>query len=368
VTEPHAPPEIRTAVIVGSGLIGASVGMALRARGVDVVLRDRDADHAAQAADLGAGRIGTHAAPADVCVVAVPPGAVARTLAAVQAERLAAVYTDVASVKSRPQAEVETMGADAVSFVGGHPVAGRERSGPGAAQAELFSGRAWVLTPSVHSSAAATAVVARLVELCGAVPVVMDPQAHDRAMALISHAPHLVASAVAARLADAPMAEVGLAGTGIRDVTRIAASDPQLWVSILHGNARPVADVLDGVAADLARASAALRSLESTGDAEAGLAAVRELLEQGVAGRARIPGKHGAPPTTYDVVPVLVTDRPTQLAALFAAAGDLGVNIEDVSIEHSPGQPAGLVELSVRPGDADRLTGGLRAAGWTVHR
>jgi prephenate dehydrogenase len=370
---PHAAPSIRTVVVVGSGLIGGSVGLALRAQGVDVVLRDRDEHSAARAADLGAGRVGSLSAPADVCVLAVPPGAVARVLREVQAEGLALAYTDVSSVKAVPQAEVDASGAQASTFVGGHPIAGRERTGPGAARADLFEGRPWVLTPSARSSQAATARVARLVELCGAAAVIMDPDSHDRAMALVSHGPQLVASAVAARLAEADSGSVGLAGQGLRDVTRIAASDPDLWTGILAGNPGPVADVVEGVVADLARVASALRQLASTGgagaeEAAAGRAVVRRLLSEGNAGRARVPGKHGAPVMKFAAVPVVVTDRPTQLARLFADAGVAGVNIEDVTIEHSPGSQVGLVELAVRPEDADRLTSALRVGGWTVHR
>lgn len=367
-------PRIRTAVIVGSGLMGASVGLALRRMGVDVILRDRDADSAARAADLGAGRVATPEGPVDVCVLAVPPGAVASALREVQAEGLARAYTDVASVKVRPQLEVEAAGCDTALFVGSHPVAGRERSGPGAARVDLFTGRAWVLTPSATSRPDVTAAVTRLVELCGAVPIVMAPDEHDRAMALVSHGPQVVASAVAARLASAEARSVGLAGQGLRDVTRIAASDPELWTGILAGNAGPVAEVLEAVCADLGRVSAALRALEGLDRPEGGGSvgearnAVRAVLVKGNAGRALIPGKHGAPPTTYAVVPVVVTDRPTQLAGLLADAGAAGVNVEDVVIEHSPGQPVGLVELAVRPEAADRLAAALRASGWTVHR
>jgi prephenate dehydrogenase len=333
------------------------------------VLRDRDPEHLRRAGNLGAGRAGGFAGPADVCVLAVPPPAVAAALREAQQAGTARVYTDVSSVKVRVQHEVGAAGCDLASFVGGHPIAGRERSGPDAARGDLFAGSTWVLTPSERSSAGATAVVTRLVELCSAVPVVMSPTEHDQAMALVSHGPQVVASAVAARLAAAPdPALVELAGQGVRDVTRIAASDPDLWTGILAGNAGPVADVLAGVAADLERAVTALRALDRSPADDAARSAVHDLIAVGNAGHARIPGKHGAPPTTYAVVPVVVTDRPAQLAGLLVDAGKAGVNVEDVSIEHAFGQPVGLVELAVRPEHADRLAEALRSAGWTVHR
>jgi prephenate dehydrogenase len=207
-----------------------------------------------------------------------------------------------------------------------------------------------------------------LVRACGAAPLTVGATEHDRAVALVSHAPHVVSAAMAARLGDASEVALGLAGQGVRDVTRIAASDPGLWIGILSANAGPVAEVLDGVARDLALAAAMLRAGAENGGAVAEVAAdkVTELLRRGTTGRGRIPGKHGGRPRSYAIVAVLTPDRPGELARLFQAAGDAGVNIEDVSIEHSPGRPLGVTELSVRPESAQTLADELRAQGWSV--
>jgi prephenate dehydrogenase len=194
----------------------------------------------------------------------------------------------------------------------------------------------------------------------GATPVTMPAADHDAAVALVSHAPHLVAALVAARLAEAPAHEVRLAGTGFADVTRVAAGDPGLWTEILTANAVAVSEVLTALRADLDRALAALGSPSTGGNQLAGL------LRTGVDGRGRLPGKHGAPPTDYVTVTVVVGDRPGQLAALFADAGKAGVNVEDVRIDHSPGQPVGLVELDVRPGADLVLAAALREVGWSL--
>jgi prephenate dehydrogenase len=196
----------------------------------------------------------------------------------------------------------------------------------------------------------------------------MDPEEHDRAVALVSHAPHVVSAAMAARLGDGSDAALGLSGQGVRDVTRIAAGDPKLWIGILAANAEPVADVLEGVASDLALAAAALRAGSAAGRAGADAAAdlLADLLRRGNAGRVKIPGKHGGRQSRYAIVSVLIPDRPGELALLFQAAGVAGVNIEDVVIEHSPGRPVGVVELSVRPEAAERLAGELRGRGWSV--
>ena len=202
-----------------------------------------------------------------------------------------------------------------------------------------------------------------VVRLAGAVPVTMSAADHDAAVALVSHAPHLVAALVAGRLAMASDHEVRLAGAGVGDVTRIAAADPTLWTDILAANAAAVADVLRA-ASDRSRSGAAgpRPGLRDRRRDELGA-----LLESGVAGRARLPGKHGAPATSYATVSVVVDDRPGQLAALFADAGRAGVNVEDVRIEHSPGQPVGVVELDVGVGAEIVLAAALRTAGWTVH-
>ena len=188
----------------------------------------------------------------------------------------------------------------------------------------------------------------------------MDAAAHDTAVALVSHVPQVAATLVAARLAEGPEDALTLTGQGLRDVTRVAASDPDLWIDVLAANADPVAQILTELRADVDGAIAALHELAD--DPDWGRTSLRELLVRGNAGRARLPGKHGAPPTSYAVVPVVLPDRPGELARLFADAGDAGVNIEDVRIEHSPGQPVGLVELSCRPGGGRAAGRGARRA------
>jgi len=349
--------------VIGTGLIGTSVALALREHGAGVWLADQDPEAARLAAHLGAGETLPETGegfPADVAVIAVPPSAVAATLAAAQARRLAVCYTDVASVKQLPVTQARALGCDMTSYVPGHPLAGREKHGPAAARADLFLGRTWALCPPAETSEQAVATVTNLVRTCGAVPLRADAAAHDRWVALISHAPHLVAAAMAARLEAAPPEALDLAGQGLRDVTRIAAGDTGLWTQILAANAEPVAEVLAAVAADLADAARML----TDGDPKS----VATLLEVGQAGVARIPGKHGGAPREFAVVQVVIRDQPGELTRLFDAAGRAGVNVEDVRIEHSPGLPVGVAELSVRPAEAGSLLDALEAGGWPVRR
>ncbi|MFB6530841.1 MULTISPECIES: prephenate dehydrogenase [unclassified Streptomyces] len=359
---------MRTALVIGTGLIGTSAAIALAGRGVTVHLRDHDPARAGMAAALGAGTDEAPDGPVDLVIVAVPPAHVAGTLAEAMAAGLGRGYLDVASVKGGPKRELEALGLDLTSYIGTHPMSGKERSGPLAATADLFEGRPWVLTPTRDTDTEVLNLALELVALCRAVPVVMDADAHDRAVALVSHTPQLVSSMVAARLEEADESAVRLCGQGIRDVTRIAASDPRMWVEILSANPGPVADVLSGVAADLDETVRALRSLQSADEDKRrdGASGVEDVLRRGNAGRSRVPGKHGAAPTTYETVAVLISDQPGELARIFADAGRAGVNIEDVRIEHATGQQAGLVQLMVEPSAAPVLGAALQDRGWSL--
>jgi len=344
--------------VVGAGLIGTSIGLACRRAGLEVVLSDAVADHVRTASGLGAGRPRTPDDRPQVVVVAVPPDHLAEEITrAVTGSD--AVVTDVGSVKSAPLAAVQ--GLDGVErYVGGHPMAGSERSGPLAASAALFDGRPWAVTPHEASSPDAVALVEALAELCGAVPVRLDPAEHDRAVARTSHLPHLLAALAAGSLAGAPPEHLALSGQGVRDVTRVAAGDPTLYGQIVSANAEAVGELLTELRERVDQAIAALDG----GDR----AALESLLRLGVEGTRAIPGKHGGPVRPTAAVYVAVPDHPGELARLFADAGEIGVNIEDVHIDHDPGRPVGLVELAVEEGRADHLQGALESRGWVTHR
>lgn len=352
MTVPVAGPVL----VIGSGLLGASVGLALRRAGVQVWLDDTDPGALAEAVGRGAGepwRPG--AGDPRLVVVAVPPADAGAAMARATALPNATV-TDVTSVKAEPLAAAVAAGADAARVVGGHPMAGRETAGAGSARQDLFDDRVWVVAPLRQSDPQRVEEIRELALTCGAVPVVMTPEEHDRAVALTSHAPQVLSSLLAARLLDADPDAVAVSGQGLRDMTRIAGSDPDLWRAILGANAESVAGVLEAYARDL---DDVITRLREQGD-------VAEALERGVEGRQRIPGKHGAAATAYDLVPVIIRDEPGELGRLFVAAGDLDVNLEDVRIDHVLGKPSGLVELSVRPEVTARLVAGLRSLGFEV--
>ncbi|GAB2863886.1 prephenate dehydrogenase [Nocardioides pacificus] len=347
--------------VIGVGLLGTSIALACRRAGLDVLLSDISPEHVRTASGLGAGRADDPMTPVQLVVVAVPPDHLGAAIVASLADE-GAVVTDVGSIKSAPLRVVrrDAEAGRVARYVGGHPMAGSERSGPLAASAALFDGRPWAITPHETADPAAVALVEALARLCGAVPVHLTPEEHDRAVARTSHLPHLLASLVAGRLADAPAEHLALSGQGVRDVTRVAGGDPGLWQQIVSGNAEALLSLLGEVRGELD----ALMSAVESGQRDA----LGALLARGVAGTQAIPGKHGGPARPMQAVFVSVPDAAGELARLFADAGSSGVNIEDVHIDHDPGRPVGLVELVVDEAQAERLIGSLEARGWVTQR
>lgn len=346
-------------LVVGAGLLGTSIGLALRAHGVEVLLRDVQPENVRTASGLGAGRPVTEADEPALVVVAVPPDLLSQEIAAALDAHPTAVVTDVGSVKTQPLEGVRGH-AGIERYVGSHPMAGTERSGPLAASAALFDGRPWAITPHDASGDDAVRQVTALAELTGATAVRLTPEQHDQAVARTSHLPHLMASLVAGRLAGAPEEHLALSGPGVRDVTRVAGGDPALWQQIIPANSEAVLALLEEVSGrfDLLRAAVAADDRDALG----------ELLAEGVAGTQAIPGKHGGPVRPTRSVFVAVPDHPGELARLFADAGHAEVNIEDVHIDHDPGRPVGLVELVVDVDRADHLVTSLTDRGWTLHQ
>ncbi|MCL3862041.1 prephenate dehydrogenase [Actinotalea sp. K2] len=357
--------------VVGTGLLGASVGMGLRGLGVDVVLHDPSRTTVVLARDVGAGRFpAPDDEPVRLVVVAAPPDVTPDVVLAELAAHPHAVVTDVASVKSAVLEELRTRGADLTRYVGSHPMAGSERSGPTAARPDLFSGRPWVVVGSGESTPAAVLAVRSLATDLGAVPLVLGARAHDDAVALVSHVPQIAASLVAARLRDADPAALDLAGQGLRDVTRVAGSDPGLWTSILAANSAAVGPVLRALRDDLDAVIEALEHADAAGGAESvaagALGTLASTIAAGNAGVSRIPGKHGGARKDYDVVTVLVPDAPGELARLLAEVGAAGINLEELQLEHAPRQAVGLAALSVLPGLRGRLEHELAERGWKI--
>jgi prephenate dehydrogenase len=345
-------------LVVGTGLIGTSVGLAARAAGYDVALANRDPARLAVAVEVGAGEPWDGSSGVDLAVVGLPPVVLAAEIERLQRAGVATTITHVCSVQLQPQLEVEALIGAWGGFVGSHPIAGRERSGPHHATADLFQDRPWVVCPTDSSDAASAAAVEALATACGARVSRMPAADHDALLARLSHAPQLVASALAAALVGLEPEKVALAGSGLRDTTRIADSDPHLWAEIVAANPDGVRAALEAVIEPLTALRDGLRAGAPPADA------TRALVERGRAGRQMLAGKHGQAAVRWATVTVVVPDEPGALARLLADAAGSGVNVEDIRIDHSPGVPLGLIDLDVAPGRSNQLVATLEQRGW----
>lgn len=352
--------------VVGAGLIGGSVALGLRAAGVEVAGFDPDPSARAAGEIRGAfssvhDRLAEALMGAEVVVLAAPVDRLGELAAAVAAEGPAdAIVTDVGSAKRRVVESAEAvLGA---RFVGGHPMAGSEQKGMGAADAGLFEDAWWILTPTPTTSSRAYRTASLLASTLRARPVALDPAGHDRLLAQISHLPQIAASALVetAVASQAKESHLGLAAAGFRDVTRIAASDPGMWIAILRANREAVIESLRSLQSGLNSVERAL--------AEERWEAVAEFLDRARSARLALFGK----PELHDVAVGLsmpVLDRPGVLAEVTTAAGALGANIEDLRIVHSTEGGRGRLELIVAGEEpAQKLMEALEALGYRVER
>ena len=354
--------------ILGTGLIGGSIGLALRAAQPGAEVVGHDPDPVTASAALTAGAVSAIAPDpaaaadgADLVVLAGPVDATEGLLGALEG-RVAgdAVVTDVGSAKAAAVAAGER--AFGRSFVGGHPMAGSERHGIDAASADLFRDAWWILTPTRTTAPEAYARVADLVSRLGAKPVAVSPSRHDSLVARLSHVPQLTASALVDLAAGAGDREalLGLAAGGFRDVTRIAASNPDLWVTILRSNKESILEALETLHRKLKSVAGSIERDDWDH--------VREWLTGARNNRLELfarPDLSGEPAG----LSLPVTDRPGVLAEVTTAAGRLGANIEDLRIVHSTEGGHGRLELVVTgEGPADRLAEALVKMGYRVER
>ena len=347
--------------IIGTGLLGTSIGLALIEQGTSVTLADQSPSRAALAAEYGAGVVSSSPEAVECVIVATPPDVTAQVATQSLQDFPDALVIDVASVKSGIIAEVSAHPEAGTRFVGTHPMAGREKGGPTQARVDLFTGRPWVICPTSETPETLTDRVSQLIRSLGATVHTMSPTEHDQAVAIVSHLPQLVSSVLAAGLTDAPSEALSLAGQGLRDMTRIASSDHELWSQILQHNAEALRGALAVLRTQLDRVESAVADAEDSGS----LRGLAEVLQAGAEGAARIPGKHGGS-ARFATLTVVIDDRPGQLAALLTDVGDLGVNLEDMGLEHSPGAPVGFVALSVLPDAAEGLATDLASRGWRI--
>jgi prephenate dehydrogenase len=340
--------------IVGAGLIGTSIGLALKAAGASVQFVDVDEKAQLLANDLvKAGKFETP----DLIIIATPPSAFKSAIEREATLNPKAILMDIGSVKIKPIVEVSTLEGLLYRFCGSHPMAGREVSGAVSARADLFLDRAWVITPTPETSVAAREMALEVIAACGGQAVEMSAKDHDERVALISHLPQTISSLMAAQLAGSSQEALALAGGGLRDTVRIAGSDPKLWSEILAANEAALMPLLISLQSDLAELISA----------PSGPAKWESLVAAGRVGKSAIPGKHGGKSREYSYLPIVIDDRPGQLGSLFNACAKAEVNIEDLALEHSPGQLTAVITLAIAPEDIGRLSEFLTKDGWNVH-
>lgn len=341
------------AEVVGTGLIGGSIGLALRERGWHVTGTDADSQRADLARALGALDEVGEDPRADVVFVATPasavPGVARRAL---QAGSPGSVVTDVAGVKASIAAAVVHP-----RFVGGHPMAGSEQEGVQGADPDLFQGATWVLTPTAGTDPVAFSRLRSVISSLGAEVIAIPPERHDALVAMVSHVPHLTAAtlmALAAEGAEEHAALLRLAAGGFRDMTRIAAGHPGIWPDICAENSDAIVATLDRLLVALAE----VRSVVAGADR----ASLLGLLERARAARQNLAARAPVPADLVELR-VPVADRPGALAEVTTLAGELGVNIADLEIAHSAEGHRGVLILVVGAEAAGPVRTALEAAG-----
>jgi prephenate dehydrogenase len=345
---------LRTVRIVGSGLIGTSIGLGLVQRGIVVEMVDSDPSAQALAKDLTGG---VAVVNPDLVIFALPTSALTQVITREVALNPQSTFMDVGSVKNEVVLQVETFAGLSARFLPTHPMAGREIGGAGSARADLFQGRSWILTPEANCAPESKNLVLELITSLGATPIELSAIDHDAAVAKISHLPQIAASLVAKQLTGTPVEWMELAGQGLRDTTRIAGSDEKMWKEIIYSNRNEISELLINLQNDLAQMISALNDP----------AKIAALIAAGRDGKALIPGKHGGKAREYSYLPIVIDDKPGQLGAIFNECAAMEVNVEDLNIEHSPGQLSALITLSLSALDAEKLSAHLTSIGWNVH-
>ncbi len=327
---------VRRAQIVGTGLIGGSIGAGLRRRGWHVTGYDIDSARMQRAVAIGAADAAGIDARAEVTFVATPAGAAPEAARRALAQAPEGVVTDVAGVKSPVVQKI-----DHPRFVGGHPMAGSEQEGVDGSDPDMFEGATWVLTPTVHTDPVSFALVRSVVSLLGANVVEIPAARHDDLVALVSHVPHLTAATLMNLAADTALEHatlLRLAAGGFRDMTRIAAGDAAIWPDVCAENRSGILEVLDRLLGALAE----VRRVVAEGDREVLL----KLLERAREARVNLPS---GVTSSRDLVEVRipVPDRPGVLAEVTTLLGEMGINVWDMEIAHSAEGDKGVLVLTV---------------------
>lgn len=343
--------------ILGAGLIGTSIALALKSDSdtTQICMMDLDQERLALAqALLKEERICKDLGSVDFLFIATPPDSVMTLIKELHQLYPRAIFIETASTKTNLLLEVNGLSDILPRIVFSHPIAGREVNGPASARADLFLGRAWILCHLDDEAKRAQFSYQKaslLLRSMGAISYEMDFREHDQLFARISHLPQIISTAIASTLKDIGSG-VELAGQGLRDMTRLAQSEPELWLQIIKANKVNILAAFDGL-------EKRLKEFYQYIDKDQ-FDEILNLFHDGSEGRKLVAGKHGQVPRNYLQVQIVIDDSPGVLGRLFALCGAVKVNIEDLHLEHSPNQETGLITLSIAPEDhvilADELT------------
>ena len=342
----------RRANVLGLGLMGGSVALALRTRGWHVTGDDARASVAERALERAVVDAVGIDPEALVTFVAVPALAVAEVVKRALGDTRGAV-TDIASTKASVCRDI-----DDPRFLGGHPMAGSELEGLDGADADMFEGAVWVLTPTATTADATFSQVATTVGELGAEVVALAPDRHDAVVAVVSHVPHLAAATLmglAAERSEEHGSLLRLAAGGFRDMTRIASGHPAIWLDICADNRVAIVDVLGGLIDRLQE----MRAVVAGDDRDR----LETLLRSARDARANLPSRVSNAESLAEVR-IPIPDRPGAAAEVFTLAAELSVNIADFEVVHSAEGARGVAVVLVDAGSADLFRGGLLARGF----
>ena len=343
--------------VIGAGLIGTSIALGLKSAGYDITIEDEYPEAEAIAQNLiGQAEVGPIP---EIIIIATPISTISGLIIALSRRYRDSIFIDIGGLKSELIADVSQFPEIMHRFCPTHPMAGREIAGALAARADLFQGRIWIYTPTETTGENAIETALELIKALGGVPVLLTAKDHDEAIAGISHFPQIISTLLSVALENVSEEHLSLAGQGLKDVSRLAGSDPALWSELLHANSSAVSEYLISFADILNDLSTSLLNDD--------LRKTHEILERGRENHRRIPGKHRGKRREYWYLPIVIDDKPGQLARIFDVCASVSVNVEDLTIEHSPGQETGLVTLAMSESDSRTLYEKFSDEGWKVH-
>ena len=341
--------------IIGCGLIGTSIALRLKEKKHEIWLEDSNSSNLHLAKDL-VGISGELPNNIDLIIIATPLKAIIPILRDLNSIKCSAIVIEVGGIKSKVTSEVEALTDISENFVSAHPMAGREMTGPESARADLFEGRAWILTSSEKTNPKALEVAKKIGDELGSTTYYLDSKAHDETITAVSHLPQLLSSLLGNLISNDDEITLSFAGQGLRDISRLADSDSKLWSELFSENASNLLLKVDEILETVGEFKNALKERDEK--------RIENFLVQGKIGRSKIPGKHGAKARNYAHLPIVIGDKPGELARIFDECAACNVNVEDLSIEHSPNQETGLVTLSLQPKDAITLREHMINNGW----